>query len=109
MQDFAWSPGEKKIARTAFDLALRREMESVRRKVESMLARSSDPFEVWRVHDYLSKKRREIDQKYDYRYSQLPLVFARLVSQGWIKEDDLHGLRADKLDFVKRVLSLGQS
>jgi len=34
-----------------------------------MVMRSSDPSEIWRVHDHLSRKRREVDAKYDYRYS----------------------------------------
>ena len=78
MRDFSWTAAEKKIARAAFDLAVGRELASVRQQVESMLATSPDVDAVWRVHDYLSEKRREIDTKYDYRYSVLPSVFARL-------------------------------
>jgi hypothetical protein len=35
--------------------------------------------DVWRLHDYLTKKRREIDGKYDYRYSVLIFVLGRLL------------------------------
>ena len=104
VKDFTWSAREKKVARAAFDLALNREMESVRREVESMLAGSSDPREVWRIHEFLADKREEIDRKYDYRYSVLITVFARLVQEGWLSEGDLSGLSPEKLDAIKRVV-----
>jgi hypothetical protein len=40
---------------------------------------------------------------YDYRYSVLPLVLANLLSRGDLIEDELHGLREDKLDCIKRA------
>ena len=108
MRDFSWTAAEKKIARTAFDLALGRELASVRRGIESMLAVSPDVDAVWRVHDYLSDKRREIDTKYDYRYSVLLSVFARLVREGWLSEADLHGLDGEKVETITRILALGR-
>jgi hypothetical protein len=47
--------------------ALARECGTIRHQVEALLKRSSEPTEIWRVHDYLSEKRREIAQKYDRR------------------------------------------
>lgn len=47
------------------------------------------------------KKRREIDGKYDYRYSQLVLVFGRLLNEGWLEIDDLEGLDEDKITKIK--------
>ena len=108
-RDFSWTAAEKKTARAAFDLALSRELASVRHEVESMLAESPDVHAVWRVHDYLSDKRREIDTKYDYRYSVLVSVFARLVQEGWLSEDDLRGLATEKVDAITRILALGRS
>jgi hypothetical protein len=108
MRDFSWTAAEKKIARAAFDLGLGRELASVRREIESMLAASPDVDAVWRIHDYLSDKRREIDTKYDYRYSVLPSVFARLVREGWLSEADLHGLDAEKVETITRILALGR-
>jgi hypothetical protein len=54
-----------------------------------MLEDCSDPLKIWPVHDYLSEKRRDIDQKYDYRYSVLITVFARLLFEGWTTEAEL--------------------
>ena len=108
MREFNWTAAEKKIARAAFDLAISRELASVRQEVESLLAGSPDVHTVWRVHDYLSIKRREIDTKYDYRYSVLVSVFARLVREGWLSEGDLRGLAAEKVEVITRILALGR-
>ena len=106
MREFTWSPSQKKAARSAFDLALERELREIRRQAEGILQNSEDDRAVWRVHDYLSDKRREIDQKYDYRYSVLMLVFTRLVSEGWLTLDDLSGIGSEKVDVIRNVMSL---
>ena len=69
-------------------------------------ASAAEPQDMWAVQDYLAKKGREIDEKYDYRYSQLVLVFARLVREGRLKEEQLEGLAEEKLSFIARLLSL---
>src|SRR5437867_2263827 len=100
MREFTWSATEKKAARAAFDLALGRELKSMRQEAAAMLQNSTDDRVIWRLHDYLSEKRREIDEKYDYRYSVLMLLFPRLVSEGWLKADELAGIGADKVDVI---------
>ncbi len=106
MQEFTWLQTQKKVARAAFDLALANELKAIRREAEAILRNSPDDRAVWRVHDYLSGKRREIDQKYDYRYSVLMLVFSRLVSEGWLTLDDLSGIGTEKVDVIRNVMSL---
>ena len=64
---------------------------------------ASDPDEIWQLHDFLNTKRREIDDKYDFRYSMLILVFARLLKEGWIDAQDLEGLREDKITKIKEL------
>ena len=105
MTEFVWSPAEKKAAHAAFDAALTRECSAIRREVEAMLQRSSDPAEIWRVHDYLSAKRREIDDKYDFRYSVLMRVFGRLFAEGWVSEVEVAGLAPEKVEQIKRSAS----
>lgn len=77
-RELHWSQGEKKTARAAFDKALARETAAIRKEVESMLQRSNEANAVWDVHEFLSKKLRELELKYDYRYSVLVSVFGRL-------------------------------
>jgi len=41
-------------------------------------------------------------KKYDYRYSVLIGVFARLLYEGWLSEQDLAGLSPEKLELIRR-------
>ena len=70
-RDLHWSHKEKSVARAAFDGALARETAAIRKKAEELLQRSSEPTAVWDVLEFLSKKQRELERKYDYRYSVL--------------------------------------
>jgi hypothetical protein len=69
MRDFTWSATQKKAARAAFDLALAREFKAIRQEAEAMLRNSTDDRIIWRLHDYLDMKRREIE-----REVRLPLL-----------------------------------
>jgi len=102
VNDLKWSKEEKKIARAAFDRAYEREIAFIRKEATTMLLNLKEDHEIWKLEEYLWKKRREIDHKYDYRYSQLIFVFATLLGQGWLKESDLEGLSEDKLERIKR-------
>jgi len=67
-----------------------------------LLQRSSEPNAVWDILEFLSKKQRELERKYDYRYSVLTGVFARLLYEGWIAESDLAGLNPEKVELIRR-------
>ena len=98
-----WSRAEKVIARTAFDAALGRELHEViqqAKKMASQIQRSSD---LWDLEHYLTERRKEIDRKYDYRYSQLTQVFGRLLYEKRLREEELRGLREDKLKPIRSV------
>jgi len=62
--------------------------------------------DIWELHDFLTEKRKEIDEKYDYRYSVLILVFGRLLREGWIELDNLEGLDEDKITKIKNIADL---
>lgn len=96
-----WSHKEKGVARAAFDSALGRENASIRREVENMLQRSGEPSAVWDILEFLAARQREIERKYDYRYSVLAGVFARLLAEGWATEKDLAGLDPEKFDLIR--------
>jgi hypothetical protein len=96
-----WSKSEKAIARTAFDAALKRELQDVMRKTKQMANQIKEPADVWELEHYLTERRKEIDRKYDYRYSQLTQVFGRLLSEKRLGEEELGGLREDKLKSIR--------
>jgi len=101
-----WSASEKKIARRVFDAALDRELAEVMAEFKDKAARAETPEDIWAVKRYLERVQRDIDSKYDYRYSQLPFVFGRLLREKRIKEEELAGIAEDKLDYIRRLASL---
>jgi hypothetical protein len=100
-----WSKSEKAIARTAFDAALGRELHEVIQQAKQMangIRKSSD---LWDLEHHLTERRKQIDRKYDYRYSQLTQVLGRLLYENRLSEEDLRGLSEDKM---KSILSFAQ-
>jgi hypothetical protein len=106
MYELKWSHAEKTVARRAFDLALGKELEALLQEAKGRAARIEKPSELWDLESWLTERRREIDRRYDYRYSILPLVFAQLLRDGRLTEDDLHGLGREKLGLVRRASAI---
>ena len=106
MNELKWSKTEKNLARKAFDLAYQRECEAIATKLKDMILAVTKPEDLWKIHDYLTEQRKRTDKKYDYRYSVLILVFARLVKEGWLKVHELEGLREDKIERIKFLIKM---
>jgi len=96
-----WSRSEKAVARAAFDAALKRELHEVMQETKQMADRINEPADLWDLEHYLTQRRKEIDRKYDYRYSQLTQVFGRLLHESRLSEEELRGLREDKLKSIR--------
>lgn len=101
-----WSKKEKSIARAAFDKAYEKECGQIIVRLKEKSLKLSNPEDIWEFHDYLTEIRKEIDEKYDYRYSILILVFANLLKQQWLTIDDLNGLSTDKIDKIKSLANI---
>ncbi|VVB63334.1 Uncharacterised protein [uncultured archaeon] len=106
MSETQWTKREKDIARKAFNAAYERECKAISQNVREMAVRINDPPDLWHILEYITKKREEIDEKYDYRYSVLPFVFARLIHEGLIAQEDLAGLSEEKLTEIRRIAEL---
>ena len=96
-----WSKSERLIARTAFDTALGRELYEVIQEVKKMASQIQQSSDLWDLESYLTQRRKEIDGKYDYRYSRLTHVFGRLLHENRLREEELRGLREDKLQAIR--------
>jgi hypothetical protein len=81
MREFKWSSSEKTIARKVFDHALNDELQQLVREAKARAAVIDEVSELWKLERWLAESRLEIDRKYDYRYSVLPIVFAELLKQ----------------------------
>jgi len=98
-----WSRSEKIIARKALDAALGRELHEVIRETQKMASQIQQSSDLWDLEHYLTQRRKEIDRKYDYRYSRLTHVFGKLLHEKRLREEDLRGLREDKLKSIRSV------
>lgn len=105
-RNLKWSTAEKAIARRAFDRSLQRELEAVIRDAKSMAMKMDGPHELWELEYYLTRRRKEIDRQYDYRYSMFIFVFADLIRKGRLREEELRGLTEDKLRYIRSNASL---
>ncbi|WP_298235410.1 hypothetical protein [uncultured Azohydromonas sp.] len=104
--DINWSKSEKKLAQQVFDAALKAELAEIVEDFKTRAAATAGIEGVWAIQEYLESKRREIDRKYDYRYSQLPLVFGRLLREGRIRMEQLDGLSGEKREIIQSIASL---
>ena len=101
MRDLHWSAKEKMIARRAFDHALQRELEVTIREAKQMAEEIKRPEELWELERHLTGRRKEIDAKYEYKYTVLLLLLGDLVREGRIDMNELEGLGEDKLHCVR--------
>lgn len=104
-----WSKKEKEIARRAYESAWNKESTELLRRLKKMAKAAKVAEDIWRIHDFLTERIRDMDQKYDYRYSVLVGVFGRLVGEGWIGLDDLAGLSEDKIATIRKMAALTES
>lgn len=103
MPEGTWRISEKKIARRVFEAALQSELAEIMARFKSRAASAKEPDDMWQIQAYLARAQREIDSKYDFRYSKLEVVFGRLLREGRIEEQDLNGLSEDKLSNIRRI------
>lgn len=101
--DLNWSSDEKKVARKAFDNAYQREMEEIKSLFLEKAAKIKSNTDLWAIEDFLNQKRKVVDKKYDYRYSQLIVVFSRLLSEGYLTEEDISELGEEKRELIKKL------
>ena len=101
--ELTWSKSEKTVARKVFDAALGRELHEVIQKTKQMANSIQQSSDLWDLEKYLTQRRKEIDRKYTYRHSELTQVFGRLLHERRVSEEELRGLRDDKLTSIRSV------
>lgn len=109
MRDREWSNAEKKIARRVFDTTRQAVLAGAMAEFKAKAAAAMTVDDMWSVGDELRHRRREIDELFDYRYSQLTLVFGRLILEGYLDEKQLTGIAEDKLEDIRRYVSFTRS
>jgi hypothetical protein len=96
-----WSRSEKALARKVFDVALKRELHEVMQETKRRSGQIKEPSDLWELEHYLTQRRKEIDAKYDFRSSRLTHVFGKLLQENRLSEEELSGLRENKLESIR--------
>ena len=94
--DIYWSSEERNIASSALSRAYEREITATVDCVRKMASDISQIEDVWKLHDFLSARRHDIDGKYDDRESFLMFTLSKLIKDKLLDLSDLEGLAADK-------------
>jgi hypothetical protein len=97
-----WTAAEKKVARKAFDRALKCNLKEIIEEAKRRMAKVNEPSDLWELEAYLTETRKTVDRVYQFRESRLLTVFSNLMGDGRLKEGDLVGLQPDKIDRIKR-------
>ncbi|MFM7190502.1 MAG: hypothetical protein ACKOX2_06755 [Microcystaceae cyanobacterium] len=111
-----WSDLEKQIAQTAFQKAYHRETQGLIHHLSEQIQGVNDINCIWKLHDYLSAKRHQIDGRYypiihspaqeigsEQDYAGLIFIFAELFKEQWLLLEDLEGLAPDKIAKIKAI------
>jgi photoprotection regulator FRP-like protein len=96
-----WSRKEKGIARKAFDAALGRELDELIQESKRMASQIRQSSDLWQLERHLTQRRKEIDRKYEFRFSRLTDVLGRLLYEKRLNEEDLRGLGEDKMQSIR--------
>ena len=91
----------KAIARAAFDAALGQELHEVIQEAKRMANEIQKSSDLWDLERHLTQRREEIDRKYDFRGSRLTDVLGRLLYENRLGEEDLRGLREEKMKSIR--------
>lgn len=100
-----WSNAEKKIARHAYEVARQAVLARTLAEFKAKAAAATTIDDMWSIVGASRELRRDLEALLDYRYSQLPMVFARLIVEGYLEERQLAGLSEDKLEEIRRDVS----
>ena len=65
-----------------------------------MASQINKPDDLWDLEKYLTERRKDINRKYDTRGSRLKDVLGRLLYENRLGEDDLRGLREEKMKSI---------
>lgn len=100
-----WTKADKNIAKELFELAKKRDYENLTNTIQLKFQSLSTPESIWDLRDFLNSKAKEFDKRYDYRYSVLDDVFAKLIFENILSLDELQPLSKKKQEQIKNILN----
>lgn len=96
-----WSPREKKAARAIYNLVMdRAEADFLARHRAKEI---NSPGELWEYEGELREERKDFQMIFQYTYPSLDLSFGIAMRRGWITEDEMQGLREERINRIKAI------
>jgi hypothetical protein len=102
-----WSFQEQQIAKVAFERAHAREVEELLAFVRQQAAAINAVEDLWKLNDFLSARRHNLDGKYADCPNTLMFVLAELLRDGWLQLNDLEGLAKEKVTKISLLSRMG--
>ncbi|MEM9542353.1 MAG: hypothetical protein AAGA60_23025 [Cyanobacteria bacterium P01_E01_bin.42] len=103
VSEITWSQTERNIVREVLQRAYDRETKALIQVVREQAGQITELQDLWKLHDFLSARRFDLDGKYDDRDSEIIFVFATLLKEGWLQLDELQGLEQDKISKISAL------
>ena len=103
VNEMIWSEVELDIVQVSFKTAYDREIAALLQEVRQQSREVVAIDDMWRLHDFLSARRHDVEGKYDDSEAGLLFVFARLVKEKWISVAELEGLERSKLSKISAL------
>lgn len=105
MKEFVWTKEEKRSARLLFDKVVKENLTEILIQFKEMASQAESPEKMWQIEEFLGRKRREIDGKYNFRESRIVSLFGHLLEEKRISLEDIQELSEDKIDQIKMIAS----
>ena len=99
-----YTKSEKKAAKELFELARQRDYE--RLQIDIKQYQCDTPESIWGLRDFLNKKAKEFDNKYDYRYSILDEVFIGFILENLLYIHELKALSKERQKYLINAVQM---
>ncbi|EQD43534.1 hypothetical protein B2A_09849 [mine drainage metagenome] len=109
MKENKWSDTEKRNARRIFNKTLQMEYNLIIEKTRDLAVKATSQQDLWEIHSYLTNSLKEINRKYDYRYSRIIQLFGELLAEGKISERELDVFSTDKAEQIRNIANFMKS
>ena len=101
-----WTKAEKELARELFQTIRKREFEKLTLDIQNKSSIIENENDIWNLREFLNEKEKEMDSKYDFRYSVLIDQFIFFINDSLLSLDEISSFSKEKKDKITKNLNL---
>jgi hypothetical protein len=106
MSQQGWTNPEKEIARNLYAKVVLEEYDEIIKDFKRRAQKVKTRDEFWEMENYIKEVHRDLEARFDPRYSQILFVFGSLLRRGKISNEQLKGLSNEKINEIHRIAKL---